>query len=453
MAASHNHPSTQLLTALVALGEEARAAKTTSEFGFVAVNRTFSLLPYATAVLLGMSQQGKPVVKAVSGLPVPESTVSFTRWLTKVAAVELGKETANRLHSVAKETLPVELAAAWDEFSPKSVLWCPLLDKRKMPIGYLWLAREPAWSEADTALAERITGLYAHALKALETESKGRISFFSNFPRPVLTSSLAALAIGTLFIPVRQSVLAPAAISARDAVIATAPMAGVIGKVLVEPNSSVRPSQPLFEFEATTLRNRLEMAENARKVTEADFLKTQQLAFVDPESKARITLLRSQLEAQTAEVAYAQQLVERSIVRAKQVGIVIFSSKEEWEGKPVNVGERVMRIADPSQVLMEIALPMDDAIDLGVGAQVQLYLNTTPFSSIRGTVSEISFDATPMPEGFMAYRVKAHLQETQKTPRIGLKGTAKLYGQKVPLYQYIFRRPLAAIRQKLGLLT
>ena len=35
-------------------------------------------------------------------------------------------------------------------------------------------------------------------------------------------------------------------------------------------------------------------------------------------------------------------------------------------------------------------------------------------------------------------------------PRIGLRGTAKVYGEKVSLFYYLFRRPITYLRQHLG---
>jgi hypothetical protein len=51
----------------------------------------------------------------------------------------------------------------------------------------------------------------------------------------------------------------------------------------------------------------------------------------------------------------------------------------------------------------------------------------------------------------LGYRLKATLDDPAHMPRIGLRGTAKIYGEKVTLFYYLARRPLAAARQFLGL--
>ena len=56
---------------------------------------------------------------------------------------------------------------------------------------------------------------------------------------------------------------------------------------------------------------------------------------------------------------------------------------------------------------------------------------------------------------FEKTRVKAALEPAgtpgQAPPRIGLRGTAKILGDRVPLALYLFRRPLALLRQSLGI--
>jgi hypothetical protein len=62
----------------------------------------------------------------------------------------------------------------------------------------------------------------------------------------------------------------------------------------------------------------------------------------------------------------------------------------------------------------------------------------------------MSHRATPRPDGSYAYRVRAQLN-VAAGQRIGLKGTAKLAGERVPLIYWMLRRPLASIRQFIAL--
>ena len=128
----------------------------------------------------------------------------------------------------------------------------------------------------------------------------------------------------------------------------------------------------------------------------------------------------------------------------------MFDDPSEWIGRPVATGERIMRIATPRDVEVEAWLPVGDAIPLEPGAPVNLYLSASPLTPVEANVRYMSYDAFQRPDGNYAYRVRATLAG-QTQHRVGLKGTAKLSGRWVPLCYWVFRRPLALIRQTLGL--
>ena len=89
------------------------------------------------------------------------------------------------------------------------------------------------------------------------------------------------------------------------------------------------------------------------------------------------------------------------------------------------------------------------AIALPDEAPVSLYLAASPLTSVAARVRYVAHDATLRPEGSYAYRLRARLAEGNDQ-RVGLKGTAKVYGARVPLIYWMLRRPLATIRQALG---
>ena len=93
---------------------------------------------------------------------------------------------------------------------------------------------------------------------------------------------------------------------------------------------------------------------------------------------------------------------------------------------------------------------MADAITLQPGAEVEFFLNISPGSPLRAKLHQASYEATQSPASLLGYRLKATLEDADHMPRIGLRGTAKLYGEKVTLFYYLARRPLAAARQFLG---
>jgi hypothetical protein len=66
-------------------------------------------------------------------------------------------------------------------------------------------------------------------------------------------------------------------------------------------------------------------------------------------------------------------------------------------------------------------------------------------------VVQASYETGMSAEGHPAYIVKAAFAAGEVPPRLGLKGMAKIYAERVPLIYYLLRRPLRAMRYALGL--
>ena len=169
----------------------------------------------------------------------------------------------------------------------------------------------------------------------------------------------------------------------------------------------------------------------------------------DSRAKRELSIAQSELNLKAGEYDYASELMKKTVVGAPRDGLVLFSDKDTWTGRPVATGERIMRIADPNSVEIAIDLPVADAIVLEEGARVQLYLDSNPLKPVEGKLTSASFHAQPNGDNVLSYNVRADFAEADR-PRIGLRGTAKVYGERVTLAYYLFRKPLSAIRQWTG---
>ncbi len=221
--------------------------------------------------------------------------------------------------------------------------------------------------------------------------------------------------------------------------------------IQVKPNVEVHRGDILFNLDDTQVRNRYEIAKRSLAVAEADYLRGSQKAFSDPKSKSELALLKAKVDEKRAEADYTADLLARTQVRASRDGIAVFSDPNDWIGRPVVVGERVMLIADPARSELEIHLPVEDAINLEPGAEVLFFLNIRPTEPLAARLSRTSYEAQTTPGGVLAFRLKASFDTRDEPPRIGLKGTAKVYGQRVSLLYYLLRRPLAVLRRWAGL--
>jgi hypothetical protein len=78
-----------------------------------------------------------------------------------------------------------------------------------------------------------------------------------------------------------------------------------------------------------------------------------------------------------------------------------------------------------------------------------LYLQASPLAPLKAKLRYMAHEAVDRPEGHQAFRLRATLSQNT-TERVGQKGTAKIYGDKVPLVYWMLRRPLASVRLYLG---
>jgi hypothetical protein len=147
--------------------------------------------------------------------------------------------------------------------------------------------------------------------------------------------------------------------------------------------------------------------------------------------------------------------LQRIDVVAERDGVAVFGDPNDWLGRPVSTGERIMQLADPAKPGLLMYLPVAEAIALEPGAPVRLFLTVLPLSPLDATITESSFQVVLSPDGVASYRLRGQFdddpnQEGERAVRIGLRGTAKIYGDRVLLGYYLFRRPLATLREWTG---
>lgn len=434
------------LSTLVGLAERARRASGTTELAFILVNETRSLVEYRQAALW-LKEGG---VRAVSGASEVDRSAPFVLWLEQ-AFRQTEPETEAPVVAGA-EALKDRDRAAWGEWLPPHAVWIPLAAPDGTRFGVLMLARDAPWLPAETLLLGQLAGSYGLAWSWLDRPH--RTSWTHRLQAvPRWRWGVAAAVLAGLMLPIRLSVLAPAEIVAENPAVIRSPIDGVVDRVHVQPNQAVTKGQPLFSFDVTTLRGRLEVAQRALQTETADYERTAQQAFTDPKASAQLGVILGRIEERRAEAAQLEALLARSHVSAPRGGVAVLDSPSEWEGRPVVVGEKVLSVADESDTEIEAWLAPGDVIDLAVGAPVTVFLNVDPFNAVAARLRYVAYEATMRPDGSYAYRVRASIENetgAADTIRLGLKGTARLDGKRVPLIYWLLRRPLVVVRQTLG---
>ncbi|KHS85445.1 efflux RND transporter periplasmic adaptor subunit [Pectobacterium carotovorum] len=441
MSTTPTSVSTATFARFLDLEQQARAANSIEELAYCIVNDSQPLFSFRHAALV---INGK--VRAVTGVTQPAPHAPFVAFVeracTQLSSVD--EKALAQCRVIQASQLDEQSRKDWLALSAPEALWSPLNDRQGNPFGGIWYAREQPWQSTDQVLAEQLSGAFSHAWLALEPQTtrwRRRARWKIVVP--------ALLLLACLFIPVRQSVLAPAEVIPHQGRVVAAPLDGVIQSFTVLPNQSVRQGDVLVRFDSTTLKAQSDVAERALNVAEAEHRASSQRAFQDTDSKARLDFLAAQVAQKRAERDYANALLSRAEIRAERDGIAVFADATRWMGKPVRTGERLMELADPALTALRIELDVGDAIQLQQEAPITLFLDSDPLTPHAALLERIAYESEQTPAGNLAYRLDARFTDTP--PRIGLRGTAKISGDYVPLAVYLFRRPLAVIRQAIGL--
>jgi multidrug resistance efflux pump len=424
----------------------ARQAHDLPALAFSMANDGWGALGYRQALVL-RKLAGRWSVQAASGLVEIGETTPYQNWLRRVARkLEADAPAADvPVFAVAATDLPQDLAAEWSEWWPGHALALPLRARDGALNGLAFFLFDDAPSATHAASLQRLAEVWTHAWALLGPATSRRW-----LPSRRTRWILVAVACAALLVPVRQSVLAPAEIISLDSVVVASPVEGVVREVLVRPNEDVRANQPLVALDDTTLRNRREVLLKSLGSAQAELLATTQKAFENLQSRGEVAPLAGRVEERRAELAFVEEQLQRATLTAPKAGITVYGDPNDWRGRPVAAGERIMLIADPQRLGILLHVPVADAIAIDPGAKVRLFLHVAPLSPLDGEVIETGYQALLSPDNIASYRVRARLVGTGTLPRIGLKGTAKLYGSRVALGYWLLRRPLAAAREWAG---
>ncbi|MHC8285483.1 efflux RND transporter periplasmic adaptor subunit [Pseudomonas sp. XS1P51] len=436
----------ECMALLLQLERRARAQPDLLGLGFLMVNDSRQLFDYHQALLWNADSQR---IEQCSGLARIEPDAPFTLALKRWCQAWRNEPGSEQIKDLRASNLPADEQVEWQEYLAEHLLWVPLHNRRGKLLGSLLLNRDAPLQMHDRALLELLQDAYAHAWSSLVVQGPKAARWSTLKPtRLVLGGCAAALVLAVL--PVSLTVLAPAEVIARDPAVLRAPLQAVVERILVQPNQTVSAGEPLVQLDRRELDNRLESARQTMAAADAQLRQTRQQALFDERAKAELAELITRRDQARSDVEYLEGNLQRTLIVAPRDGVAIFDDPSDWIGRPVSLGERIMQVANPHDVRLQILLPVSDAIALEQGAQVRLFLNSQPGSPSAATLQQLGYRASAQPDGTMAYRLQANFDTSDPQLRVGLKGTAKLYGQRTLLINYLLRRPLAALRTHLG---
>jgi hypothetical protein len=347
--------------------------------------------------------------------------------------------------------LSEELVLETNALVAENAVWLPVTFDGNF-LGALVVFRAAPWSESEMRILQQFIATAAHAWNALQTSNVSVIGSIASIPRKRLLVALVAVFLVSFVVPIRLSVLAPAELKSGDSFIVRSPIQGVVDELHIEPNAAVVEGELLVSLDDSALSTELEVAQQELAIARAEFRQSSQAAAFSDEASAGLQVQRINLEKSLARVNYLTDLLGRTKILAPQSAMAIIENVEEFIGRPVQLGERLLMLVDDSNLELEMWLPVGDDIELKIGGQVSFFPNVAPDQVYTGNLISLDYEARISPLGTLAYRTRATVDLPPNAySRIGMRGTGKLFGKQVSVFYYLFRRPISFLRQLAGL--
>ena len=428
------------LETLIRLEGEAIASKDALSLQHLAVNKPRDMLQCGHIFWVSRTEKNVKIL-AVSGQEQMERHTPFGQWLE-----------ADLKHRARKGDLNASAQWQFRSRREEDLINYPFTHAFYAPFspnpdvgGLLFAFAEPP-AESLAPIMTRLGQVYGLIHTARRGAKRARMA-----PRKRNLFYATVTALGLIgLIPIPMTTLAPAEVVADTPFILSAEFDGVIKTVLVTPNAQVKAGDPLVQLDDVTLRNELALANKELKLAEVRRRMAGLRAFVDAEAKRELAVADAEAELATARRDYARERLDKTILRAPRDGLALFSDVSELTGRPVSNGEAILRIAEPTRVLLRLHAPLAHGEALREGARVRMFLDTDPVAPLEANLVRASYRASTLPEGGMAFEAHAALSEDD-LPRIGARGVAKIYGEKAPIGYFLIRRPLTLARQMTGL--
>ena len=93
--------------------------------------------------------------------------------------------------------------------------------------------------------------------------------------------------------------------------------------------------------------------------------------------------LESKIKLAQETLNYQKILLDRSTIYSPAEGVAVLQDKSLLIGKPYNIGENIMVVANPSLVEVNIFMPVKDSITIKKDANINVFLDSDPMNVIK----------------------------------------------------------------------
>jgi putative peptide zinc metalloprotease protein len=215
--------------------------------------------------------------------------------------------------------------------------------------------------------------------------------------RAWVTFAVLALLCGSVFVPWRTHVIAPALLASEVRVAVSSEAPGRLEALAVRPGERVEAGAVLARFVNPDLDHRIDQAERRAELLRRDIAALAQ----DADAAARLQIARRELERASTEAQSWRDERARLLVRAPEAGVVVEIAEPLRQGEWLKAGEFLVALADPARPTIDAYVEEADLGRLQMGAAATMVFEDAGRPRLRARVSAIAETAArhlPDPE-------------------------------------------------------
>ncbi len=215
----------------------------------------------------------------------------------------------------------------------------------------------------------------------------------------------------------------------------------VVKNCFFNDGDAVKAGDRILEYDTDRMRFQLAASEAAFKEANAEYEQVLKASFTDRENLGRLKVLAFKRDSAKVSIEEAKWYLAHSVVTAPVSGILAIAggSADKLAGRALRLGEKQFDILSDKGMIAEIMVNEKDASVLEGNPRITLFLHTRPELPIPVKILSSRFYPELTEQNIYSYNVKAEMENNVPGLRFGMRGVARVTGEKVKLGYYLFR--------------
>lgn len=446
MSTSAEINASQILAQINQLQLKAFQANNVRELSFIIVNDTREIIPYDRAILWECIDN-KYQIANISGQVTLSKTSDLILTLNQLVSEIKDPATPQLLTNESFSEGNKEWNKFREQFPKHLIFWHPIKDKDGKVVMALWLE---GW-EALPWKVEHLNMLHflGEGFATSYEKFKSKITLKKNLKK-FLPWAFLTLFLLSFIIRVPLRIVAPCEVIPKDPIVITTPLEGEIEEIKVKHGQLVDQGDVLFTYDKKLPGHSTAVAQKELDIAQQDYERAHNLGFEEAKSQNEMEILRQKALKEKIKLEFIKKQDLLLDVKAPLGGTIDIEKPDDWRGKKVGIGEKVMIIYDKNNTKIQIFIPENDKIPLDKERKVKIFLNNSPEKSYEANLTYISSYTTVSNTNIVNFIAEAEWVNIENDIQPGLKGTAVLYGEKVSLIYWLLRKPFNTFREFTG---